>query len=174
MKMLWQMGILAATLQLLGCSSEGQIKVGDKIPSFTLQDQDGKDFNIDTVIGKYPLVIYFYPKDETSGCTKEACTFRDAYDAFHQYGAKVIGISGDDVNSHQEFAQHHQLNFTLLADPGNKVRKLFGVPKTMMIPGRVTYIVDKHGVVVHTFNSLTKAEQHVAESLDALKKMDDH
>ncbi|PUZ20751.1 peroxiredoxin Q/BCP [Chitinophaga costaii] len=161
-----------AILQLFGSRSYSQeIKVGDKVPNFTLQDQEGKSFSIDTVIGKYPLVIYFYPKDETSGCTKEACSFRDAYESFNQYGAKVIGISGDNVKSHQQFASHHQLNFTLLSDPGNKVRKLFGVPKTMMIPGRVTYIVDKNGVVVHTFNSMTKADQHVEESLAALKKM---
>ena len=156
---------------LFACNTRSQIKVGDKIPAFQLKDQDGKDFDITSVLGKQPLVIYFYPKDETSVCTKEACSFRDAYEAFSKYGAKVIGISSDNVASHKSFAEHHQLNFTLLSDPDNKARKLFGVPKTFVIPGRVTYIVDKNGVVVHEFNSLKDSEKHVTESLAALSKM---
>lgn len=162
---------MAAFFQLWSNDAESQIKTGDKVPSFSLQDQDGKTFDINSVLGKQPLVIYFYPKDETSVCTKEACSFRDAYEQFKQYGAMVIGISGDGVASHRSFATHHNLPFTLLADPDNKVRKLFGVPKTFVIPGRVTYIVDKKGVVVHTFNSMREGEKHVTESLEALKKM---
>ncbi|WP_143310857.1 peroxiredoxin [Chitinophaga vietnamensis] len=162
---------MAAFFQLWSNDAASQIKTGDKIPSFSLQDQNGKTFDINSVLGKQPLVIYFYPKDETSVCTKEACSFRDAYEQFKQYGAMVIGISGDDVASHRSFATHHNLPFTLLADPDNKVRKLFGVPKTFVIPGRVTYVVDKKGVVVHTFNSMRDGEKHVTESLEALKKM---
>lgn len=156
---------------LFACNSGAQVKVGDKVPVFQLKDQDGNDFDLSSVIGKQPLVIYFYPKDETSVCTKEACSFRDAYDAFEKYGAKVIGISSDGVKSHKDFATHHNLNFTLLSDPDNKARKLFGVPKTFVIPGRVTYIVDKKGVVVHEFNSMKDSEKHVKESLTALSKM---
>lgn len=152
-------------------NSKSQLKVGDKVPSFQLKDQDGHLFDINSVLGKQPLVIYFYPKDETSVCTKEACSFRDSYTAFSQYGAKVIGISSDGVTSHKKFAEHHRLPFTLLADTSNSVRKLFGVPKTFVIPGRVTYIVDKKGVVVHTFNSMKDVEKHVTESLEALKKL---
>ncbi len=163
--------LAASLLLLLSCSSEAQVKVGSKVPEFQLKDQDGKVFDLNTVLGKQPLVIYFYPKDETSICTKEACSFRDAFEQFGQYGAKVIGISGDNVASHHEFAEHHQLPFTLLADTANQVRQLFGVPKMMMFPGRVTYVVNKEGVVVHQFNSMKDAEKHVSEALTALKSM---
>ncbi|PSL42489.1 peroxiredoxin Q/BCP [Chitinophaga niastensis] len=162
---------MTAFFQLLGFSSQSQIKTGDKIPAFSLQDQDGKTFDITRVLGKQPLVIYFYPKDETNVCTREACSFRDSFQDFQKYGALVIGISSDNVASHKHFATHHKLPFTLLSDPKNEVRKLFGVPKTFVIPGRVTYIVDKNGVVVHEFNSLRDGEKHVTESLAALKKM---
>lgn len=151
--------------------AQGQLKVGDKVPSFQLQDQNGQTFDINTVLGKQPLIIYFYPKDETSGCTKEACSFRDAYEDFTSLGAKVIGISGDDVASHKSFAEHHRLPFTLLADKGNKVRKQFGVPKTMFIPGRVTYVVDQQGVITYVFNNLTDGPKHVSEALAALKQV---
>jgi peroxiredoxin Q/BCP len=156
---------------LFASKSKSQIKVGDKVPVFQLKDQTGATFDLSTVLGKQPLVIYFYPKDETSVCTKEACSFRDSYEKFAQYGAKVIGISSDGVASHKSFAEHHKLNFTLLSDPDNKARKLFGVPKSFVIPGRVTYIIDKNGVVVHEFNSLKDSEKHVTEALAALAKM---
>ncbi|NSL86595.1 peroxiredoxin [Chitinophaga sp. Mgbs1] len=162
---------MTAFFQLFGSSASSQIKTGDKIPSFSLQDQNGKTFQISSVLGKQPLVIYFYPKDETSVCTKEACSFRDSYQDFQKYGAVVIGISADNVASHQSFATHHSLPFTLLSDPKNEVRKLFGVPKTFVIPGRVTYIVDKNGIVVHTFNSMRDGEKHVTEALEALRKL---
>jgi peroxiredoxin Q/BCP len=152
-------------------NTEAQLKAGDKVPSFQLQDQDGHTFDINSVLGKQPLVIYFYPKDETGGCTKEACSFRDAYEDFTSRGAKVIGISGDDVASHKSFAIHHSLPFTLLADTGNKVRKLFGVPKTLFIPGRVTYVIDKQGIVSYVFNNLSDGPRHVKEALAALEKM---
>lgn len=151
--------------------ANAQLKAGDKVPSFQLQDQNGQTFDINSVLGKQPLIIYFYPKDETGGCTKEACSFRDSYEEFTQRGAKVIGISGDDVASHKSFAEHHKLPFTLLADKGNKVRKLFGVPRTFFIPGRVTYVVDRQGVVTYVFNNLTDGPKHVTEALEALKVM---
>jgi peroxiredoxin Q/BCP len=169
MKTLKHIFMIAMVFQLFSSSSKGQLKTGDKVPAFTLQDQDGKTFDITSVLGKQPLVIYFYPKDETSVCTKEACSFRDAYEQFKEYGAKVIGISSDNVASHKSFATHHQLPFTLLSDPDNSVRKLFGVPKTFVIPGRVTYIVNKNGVIIHTFNSMRDGEKHVTEALAALK-----
>lgn len=163
--------MFSLSFMLFACNSQSQVKVGDKVPSFRLKDQDGNDFDIASVLGKHPLVIYFYPKDETRVCTKEACSFRDSYEAFAKYGAKVIGISSDGVASHKSFAEHHKLNFTLLSDRGNKVRKLFGVPRSFVIPGRVTYIVDKNGVIVHEFNSLKDGEKHVTEALAALSKM---
>jgi peroxiredoxin Q/BCP len=171
MKVIMHSAVLAFSLLLWSCSSKSQVKTGDKVPVFRLKDQNGQMFDLGSVLGKQPLVIYFYPKDETSICTKEACSFRDAYEQFSQYGAKVIGISSDGVQSHKEFAEHHRLPFTLLADTANQVRKLFGVPKAFTFPGRVTYIADKKGVIVHQFNSMRDAEQHVTESLTALKKM---
>jgi len=163
--------MLGAILSLFACTSKSQVKPGDKVPVFQLKDQDGNNFDLSTVVGKQPLVIYFYPKDETNTCTKEACSFRDSYDEFTKYGAKVIGISSDGVSSHKSFATHHNLNFTLLSDPDNKARKLFGVPKTFVIPGRVTYIIDKNGVIVHEFNSMKDSQKHVTEALAALSKI---
>ncbi|HEU4554447.1 MAG TPA: peroxiredoxin [Chitinophaga sp.] len=159
--------LLAGALLCSSCS-HSQVKVGSKVPVFQLKDQDGHLFDLASVLGKQPLVIYFYPKDETSVCTKEACSFRDAYEQFKQYGAKVIGISSDGVASHKAFAEHHHLPFTLLADTANDVRKLFGVPKTFVLPGRVTYVVNKNGIVIHEFNSMRDAEKHVASALQAL------
>jgi peroxiredoxin Q/BCP len=148
-----------------------RIEVGSRIPDFKLPDQNGKIFDIHSVLGKKNLVIYFYPKDGTTGCTTEACTFRDNIIAFKKMNATVIGISGDNVTRHKKFAKKFHLNFTLLSDSGNKIRKLFGVPASMMgtIPGRVTYVVDKKGVVIHVYNSLTNPEKHITEALSALK-----
>jgi thioredoxin-dependent peroxiredoxin len=116
-------------------------------------------------------VVYFYPKDETAGCTAEACSFRDQFDVFKAQDAVIIGISGQSVASHLEFATKHHLNFTLLSDEGNTVRKLFGVPSTLGMPGRVTYIVNKEGKVVFVFNSQLNAKKHIDEALRILKEM---
>lgn len=155
----------------LSAQKENIIEVGSRIPAFKLPDQNGKIFNIKSVLGKKNLVIYFYPKDGTSGCTTEACSFRDQYDIFKNYDAEIIGISGDNVASHKEFAQKNHLNFILLADESNMIRKLFGVPASMLgaVPGRVTYVVNKKGIVIHVFNSLTKPEKHIQEAITALK-----
>ncbi|MDR3653150.1 MAG: peroxiredoxin [Paludibacter sp.] len=147
------------------------IKVGSSVPSFTLKDQNGKEFDINSVKGKHNLVIYFYPKDETPGCTKEACTFRDQFDVFTKENAVIIGISGQSVASHLQFANKYHLNFTLLSDEGNKVRKLFGVPSTLGMPGRVTYVVNKEGKVMLVFNSQFNAAKHIDEALHILKEM---
>jgi peroxiredoxin Q/BCP len=123
--------------------------------------------------GKKSVVLYFYPKDETTGCTKEACAFRDSYDAFTELGAEVLGVSGQSVESHKGFATHHGLPFLLLADVENKVRQLYGVPATMgFLPGRVTYIIDKQGVVRHIFNSQYQPEKHVEEAKRVLTQLD--
>ncbi len=150
-----------------------QIEVGDKAPSFELLDQDGKKFTSSQVIGSEICVIYFYPKDDTPGCTKEACSFRDNFEAFTDAGVKVIGISADDVESHKKFAAKYKLPYTLLSDTENKVRKLFGVKGDLfgLIPGRVTFVVDKNGVIRHVFNSQMNAEKHITESLAAIKKL---
>ncbi len=149
------------------------IQIGSTIPSFSLKDQNGQMYDIDSVRGKKNLVIYFYPKDETPGCTKEACSFRDQFDVFKKADAEIIGISAQSVESHFEFAVKYRLNFTLLSDIGNKIRKLFGVPTSFfgLLPGRVTYIVNKEGKVVFIFNSQLNAEKHIEESLRILKEM---
>lgn len=154
-----------------GSSAKSQIKNGEKIPDFELKDQDGGTFKLSSALAKGPVVIYFYPKDDTPGCTKEACSFRDSYAAFTDKGVQVVGISSDNVASHKKFALKYNLPFTLLSDEKNEVRKLFGVPKTMMMPGRVSYVLDKNGVIVHQFNSMTQATQHVEEAIAAIKKI---
>lgn len=149
-----------------------KVKVGDAVPVFTLKDQHNKEIDIEEYKGKKAMVIYFYPKDDTPGCTKQACTFRDAYEAFTDLEVEVIGISADNVESHKNFAEKYRLPFTLLADTENKVRKLFGVPKSMLglVPGRVTYVVDEKGMVIHIFNSQFGAEKHITEALSKLKE----
>jgi peroxiredoxin Q/BCP len=149
------------------------IAVGDKCPEFTLKDQNNTDFDIKNVLGKQVLVIYFYPKDDTPGCTAEACSFRDSYEDFKDLGCEVIGISSDSPEKHAKFAEKHRLSFTLLADTSKTVRKLFGVPGNLfgLIPGRVTYIIDKKGIVRHIYNSLTNAAGHIEESIKAVKSI---
>jgi peroxiredoxin Q/BCP len=149
------------------------VKVGDKAPDFTLPSQLGDNVTLSEYFGKKNVVLYFYPKDESPGCTREACTFRDSYEELTSLGAEVIGVSSQSVESHRSFATHHGLPFILLSDAGNKVRQLYGVPSTMgVIPGRVTYIIDKKGVVRHIFSSQTQAEKHVEEAIETLKELE--
>ncbi len=153
-------------------TQKNDLKIGDKVPSFKLKDQFGNEFDSRNSIGKKTLVIYFYPKDDTPGCTKQACKFRDEFESFTDLGVEVIGISGDDVASHKAFADRYSLPFILLADINNEVRTSFGVAKSLLglIPGRVTYIVNKKGVVVNIFNHLFNAENHISEAIAELKK----
>ncbi len=150
-----------------------EIKTGDSIPAFSLPDQNGKLFDINSVIGKKNLVIYFYPKDDSPGCTKEACSFRDQFEVFKEADAVIIGISSQSVESHKEFAEKHRLSFTLLSDEGNKIRKQFGVPTNLLglLPGRVTYIADKTGKVIFIFNSQMQSAKHVDAALRILKEL---
>jgi thioredoxin-dependent peroxiredoxin len=150
------------------------VQVGDKAPDFTLPSQMGDNVTLSEYFGKKNVVLYFYPKDETTGCTKEACTFRDSYDVFTNLGAEVLGVSGQSVESHKSFATHHNLQFILLSDKDNKVRILYGVPATMgIIPGRVTYVIDKKGVVRHIFNSQYQPQKHVEEAKQVLEKLNE-
>lgn len=150
------------------------MKKGERITAFALPDQDGEEVCIDDYIGKQPLVIYFYPKDETPGCTKEACSFRDSIKDFEELNAKVIGISADSVESHKAFAENHSLNFTLLSDTDKKIRKLLDVPSDMfgLLDGRVTYVVDKEGIIQHVFKSQLNATRHVEEAKKVLKEIE--
>ena len=147
-----------------------KIKIGSQIPSFSLPDQNGNLFDINSVIGKKNLVIYFYPQDDSPGCTAQACSFRDQFEVFAEADAVIIGISGQSVESHKEFAGKHKLSFTLLSDEEDKIRNQFAVPTNMlgMIPGRVTYIADKTGKVIYIFNSQTQATKHVDVALRIL------
>jgi len=149
-----------------------EIIVGSTIPEFSLLDQNGKLFDINSVLGKKNIVIYFYPKDDTPGCTAQACSFRDQFEVFKEVDAEIIGISSQSVESHKDFALKHRLPFTLLSDHGNKIRKMFGVPTNFLglVPGRVTYIADKSGKVIYVFNSQMQATKHVEEALRILKQ----
>ncbi len=150
-----------------------EIKIGSSIPTFTLPDQNGNLFDINSVLCKKNLVIYFYPKDDSPGCTKEACSFRDHFEVFTEADAVIIGISGQSVKSHKEFSEKHRLSFTLLSDEGDKIRKQFGVPTNLLglLPGRVTYIADKTGKVIYIFNSQMQSTKHVDEALRILKEL---
>ncbi len=146
------------------------VKVGDTAPDFTLPNQSGSPVRLNDIVGKKVVVLYFYPKDFTSGCTKEACAFRDGFEVFKREGAEVIGVSSDTPDSHGKFAAAYHLPFTLLSDEGGKVRKLYGVPATMgVFPGRVTYIIDTKGVVRYIYNSQFKPTEHVDEALKVLR-----
>ena len=149
------------------------VKVGYKASDFTLPSQMGDNVTLSEFLGKKNIVLYFYPKDETVGCTKEACTFRDNYEELTKLGAEVLGVSGQSVESHKSFATHYGLPFILLSDEDNKVRELYGVPSTMgFLPGRVTYIIDKKGIVRHIFNSQTQAPRHVEEAKKTLMEIE--
>ena len=146
------------------------VGVGSKAPYFTLPSQSGEMVSLKDFLGEKPVILYFYPKDDTPGCTKEACAFRDEHEEFGKLDAEVIGISSDSVESHRRFASKHDLPFTLLSDEGGKVRKLYGVQNSFgLFPGRVTYVIDENGVVRQIFSSQLGVEKHVEEALQALQ-----
>jgi thioredoxin-dependent peroxiredoxin len=148
------------------------IQVGDKAPDFTLPSQSGEQVRLSDRIGERVVVLYFYPKDNTSGCTAEACAFRDSYEVFTDAGAEVIGISSDSVAKHAAFAGQHELPFTLLSDQGGRVRKSYGVPSVLgVIPGRVTYVIDRQGTVRHVFSSMTNIRQHISDALKVVREL---
>jgi peroxiredoxin Q/BCP len=148
------------------------IGVGDKAPDFTLPSQSGEPVRLQDRIGQRVVVLYFYPKDETTGCTAEACAFRDSHEVFTDAGAEVIGVSSDSVDRHAAFAGKHNLPFTLLSDEGGKVRKAYGVAPTLgFIPGRVTFVIDRSGLVRHVFNSMTNIDRHVKDALEVVRRL---
>jgi peroxiredoxin Q/BCP len=151
-----------------------RIDVGDDAPELMLSTHTGEQITLADYRGKRAVVVFFYPKDGTPVCTKEACAFRDAYEDFVEAGAVVIGISGDSAARHQAFASNHRLPFVLVSDKDGKARRAFGVPKSMgLLPGRVTYVIDKEGIVRHVFSSQFAADRHVKEALDALRKLNE-
>ena len=156
----------------LTCSAQKKhLDVGDSIPAFSLQDQNGKTFDTKDYVGKKILVVYFYPKDESSVCTKEACGFRDSYADFTAAGALVVGINSASVESHKSFQQHRELPFILLSDPNNQVLHQFGVGKKMGITGRETFVIDLNGKIRYAFNALLSGNEHSQKALAFIKTM---
>ena len=147
------------------------MRIGGKVPDIALKDKDGNKFSFMNFVGEKSFVVYFYPKDFTPGCTKEACNFRDSYEDFQQLGAEVIGISADSSESHSRFATKHNLPYIFLSDENKKARKAFGVKPNLLglVPGRETFVFDKNGVLLHKFNSI-QAGKHMPEALAVLKR----
>jgi peroxiredoxin Q/BCP len=149
-----------------------KVKIGDEAPDFTLPDQSGTKVSLKDFIGSKIVVLYFYPKDFSRGCTAEACAFRDSYDVFVEAGAQVIGVSSQSVESHNKFAILNKLPFILLSDEDGKAKELYGVPSTLgLLPGRVTYVIDKKGIVRHIFSSQLNATKHIEEAIRIVKEI---
>ncbi len=148
------------------------LSIGDSVPIFYLKDQQGSVFKIENIIGKKPFVIYFYPKDFTPGCTKEACSFRDSYQDFQELGAEVIGISGDNEQKHGRFALKHKLPFILLSDTEGKTRKKFQVKAGLFgfLPGRETFVFDSMGKLIMKYNNI-KSSGHTQKALNTIKNL---
>lgn len=149
------------------------LSAGSRIPEFILRDQDGNEVRSRELIGEKILVIYFYPKDFTPGCTREACSFRDNLQEFVEAGARVVGISSDSVATHQKFAQSCSLNYQLLSDPDRSVHQQFGIPTSFfgLLSGRVTFVIDLEGVIGHVFESQFQPLKHVSSSLDMVREL---
>jgi peroxiredoxin Q/BCP len=148
------------------------VKLGDQAPEFRLPSATGNFVSLSDFIGKKNLVLYFYPKDNSPGCTREACSFRDSYSAFRELDAEVIGVSSDNQSSHEKFASDEQLPFLLSSDPGGKVRRAYGVkPSLGLIPGRTTFVIDKQGIIRYIYSSQIRPDRHVGEALTALRSL---
>lgn len=162
--------ILFLIVMLAGCSSpqSAALKEGDVAPDFTLQSDDGRSISLADYKGKQPVVLYFYPKDETPGCTTEACAFRDKFSEFKTAGVEVLGVSVDDAASHQNFRQKEKLNFTLLSDTEKKVSKQYGVLNAMGYSSRQTFIISKDGTIKKIYPKVDPSS-HVDEVLAAAK-----
>ena len=152
------------------------LNVGDKAPSFELGDHEGKQHKLDDYRGGW-LVVYFYPKDDTPGCTKEACGFRDSLADFADLDAAVLGVSADDASAHQEFAKKYELNFPLLVDPDKSMLEAYGAwgektrfGKTHLGVNRITYVIDPDGNVAKVWSAV-KADGHADEVRTALAEL---
>lgn len=145
------------------------LSIGDKAPAFTATLQNGSTLDSADVIGRKWLVLFFYPKDDTPVCTKEACAFRDSYARFVDAGAEVVGVSSDSATSHARFAAKYRLPFPIIADGERALRKLYGVPNTLgFLPGRVTYVIDREGVVRMIYSAMLASDDHVRRALEAV------
>jgi peroxiredoxin Q/BCP len=156
-------------ISLLSCKAQNiTVKEGDAAPDFTLTSDDGKQVKLSDYKGKSNVVLYFYPKDFTGGCTKEACNFRDNISSFKDLNAEVLGVSVDDMDSHKAFKEMENLNFTLLADPDKTVSNLYGVLNSIGLDSRVTFVIDKNGTVKKIYPKVDPSENY-KELLDYLK-----
>lgn len=150
------------------------LRVGDRAPDFTVEAHTGQSLSLAGFRGSQVVVLYFYPRDGTPVCTKEACAFRDAHEELARAGAVVIGVSADRLDRHRDFARNHNLPFFLVSDADGALRKAYGVPKTLgLLPGRVTYVIDKEGIVRHVFRALLAADRHVAEAMAVVRRLAD-
>lgn len=148
------------------------LKPGDQAPDFTLPDADGQPVRLADLLARGPVVVYFYPRDETSICTAEACSFRDRYEVFREAGAQVVGISRDSVASHRRFADHHGLPFVLLADEDARVHQAWGIGRLGgLVDGRKTFVIDRKGIIRLGFSSLFSADGHVVQALAAVRQI---
>lgn len=148
------------------------VQVGDPAPDVCLKTESGGELRLSDFRNDKVVVLFFYPKDNTAICTREACAFRDAYEQFVEAGAVVIGVSADSAASHGAFAARHSLPFYLASDEDHALRRAFGVPKTFgLLPGRVTYVIDKAGIVRLVFSAQLTAERHVRESLQIVRRL---
>jgi peroxiredoxin Q/BCP len=146
------------------------ITIGDQAPDFALPTAEGGQFRLSDLRGRRAVVLYFYPRDETQGCTAEACAFRDRYEVFTKAGAEVVGVSGDSEESHRAFASHHRLPFVLVSDRNGAVRRQYGVSRWLgILGGRVTFVIDRAGVVRHIFDSQLQATRHVDEAVTTVR-----
>lgn len=146
------------------------LKVGDRAPEFELGTAAGKAVRLTELLAEKAVVLFFYPKDDSPGCTVESCTFRDRYDEFVEAGAAVVGVSSDSEASHDRFAKKHGLPMTLLSDPGGRVAEQFGVKATLgLLPGRATFVIDRRGIIRHVFSSQLRVNTHVAQALDVVR-----
>jgi thioredoxin-dependent peroxiredoxin len=154
------------------------LRIGHQAPEFEKTTHKGETISLAKLrggegVGAKAVVSYFYPKDETPGCTAEACSFRDAYEDFVDAGAVVVGVSADSLASHEQFAANHNLPFELISDEDGALRRAYNVPTSMLglLPGRVTYVIDRDGKVQHVFNSQIQAKRHVKEALEVVRRI---
>ena len=154
-------------------SGKPTIKVDERAPDFTLPAHEGPPFTLSAALGKRAIVLFFYPKDDSPGCTAEACSFRDGYENFTDAGAEVIGVSSDTVESHEKFAGSYALPFTLLSDRDRAVRKQYGATTLGVVPGRVTFVIDRSGTIRHAFSSMSNIGGHVDDALAVVKRLQD-
>jgi len=162
--------IFLLTFNLFVSMTAKSIQIGDKLPHFILNNENREAVDISALTGKY-LILYFYPKDETAGCTKQACSFRDAFQELIAADALVYGVSSDSPKSHQKFKEKYDLPFSLLSDTEGELRKLLGVPSDLFgfLPGRVTYVFNPEGRLIFIYKSQMSPETHVTEALKAIK-----